>query len=330
MESIWQIGVAFALSIQTFTWLTIPMKFFTFLGSENFFLLVLPVLYWCVDTNLGLRVGVILLFNNGLNGILKLAMRGPRPYWYSTKVQAMAFETSFGVPSGHAQLATGVWGMMAAHIRRAWAWLAATVIIFLIGFSRLYLGVHFLHDVLLGWLLGVIVLWAFLRYWDRVASWAGSQTLDRQVLLAFGFSLALLLLGILAFLSLQSWTLPQSWLDNASAAGAGIEDLPAPVSLEGIFTPAGTLFGLLAGLAWINTRGGFRADGSLRDRVLRYLLGLVGIVLFWYGLGLVFPRGEFFLSYILRYVRYALVGGWLSAGAPYLFIRFGIAKKLAG
>jgi membrane-associated phospholipid phosphatase len=39
---------------------------------------------------------------------------------------------------------------------------------FFIGLSRLYLGVHFPHDVLVGWALGFITLWAFLGFWEPV------------------------------------------------------------------------------------------------------------------------------------------------------------------
>src|SRR3990172_5299463 len=42
-------------------WLVKPMEFFSFLGREEFFLLVLPLLLWCVDVGLGVRAGVILL-----------------------------------------------------------------------------------------------------------------------------------------------------------------------------------------------------------------------------------------------------------------------------
>jgi hypothetical protein len=44
------------------------------------------------------------------------------------------------------------------------------------------------------------------------------------------------------------------------------------------------------------------------------------------GLGAVFPRQEEIISYSLRFVRYALVGFWVSAGAPWLFFRFKLAE----
>ena len=128
MDSIFQLGIAFAVWFQGLgSWLTVPMKFFTFLGSEEFFLLFLPVIYWCVDAGLGLRLGAMLLFNSGVNDFFKLAMHGPRPYWFSTQVQALSSETSFGVPSGHAQMAVGLWGVLAAYTRRGWAWAMTTL-----------------------------------------------------------------------------------------------------------------------------------------------------------------------------------------------------------
>jgi hypothetical protein len=59
--------------------------------------------------------------------------------------------------------------------------------------------------------------------------------------------------------------------------------------------------------------------------VARYLLGVVGVVIFWYVLGRLLPRGETLLAYSLRYLRYALVGLWVSGLAPALFIRLGLA-----
>jgi hypothetical protein len=51
------------------------------------------------------------------------------------------------------------------------------------------------------------------------------------------------------------------------------------------------------------------------------VVGLVGILVIWYGLGLVFPRGESFVPSIFRFVRYTLLGVWVSAGAPLFFTK---------
>src|SRR5258706_3809003 len=326
MEILLQSGITFIVAFQSLGgWLTLPMKFFTFLGSEEFFLLILPALYWSIDAGLGIRMGTILLINTGLNETLKLLFHTPRPYWYSSQVKGMAAEPAFGLPSGHAQKAVGVSGMFAAHIKRAWAWPVALFLILMIGLSRLYLGVHFPHDVVLGWLVGGVVLWSFLRYWDPVEAWAKQQSLGTQIRLAFALSVLMLATAWLALQPLQGWTMPTEWVDNITKSGE--TQLPAPASLDSALSAAGALFGLLAGVAWITSRGGFATDGPVWQRVARYVFGLLGILVLWFGLGGILPRGPEIIASILRYTRYALVGGWISAAAPYLFMRINLAKR---
>jgi hypothetical protein len=187
--------------------------------------------------------------------------------------------------------------------------------------------VHFLHDVLTGWLLGGLTLWAFVAYWDRVAAWLKSQTFTRQVTVAFIVSMVFITLSALTVAAKSGYVIPGEWMVNAARVG---DELPDPVSLSGAITPAGTLFGLAIGLAWMTGRGGFQAGGSVTQRALRYMVGAIGVLIFWYGLGLVFPRGEFLLSYLLRYFRYVLIGFWVSGGAPWLFYKLNLAEEPKG
>jgi membrane-associated phospholipid phosphatase len=324
MDSLISFGVAFTIAFQSLGgWLEAPMKFFSFLGSEDFFLIALPLVYWCIDSALGLRIGVMLLFSSGTNNLFKLGMHGPRPYWVSTGVQGMAFETSFGVPSGHSQSAAGVWGIATAGLKRTWASFAAVTVVVLIGLSRIYLGVHFLHDVLLGWFLGGLTLWAFIKFWDPIAARLKKMTMGRQILLAFVFSLAMILLAVLIVFLSRGFTIPQAWVDNATRNGG---EAPNPFSMEGIVTTMGTLFGLLAGVAWLAPRGGFQVSGPAWKRALRFAVGLVGVAVFYLGLKLIFPDGDTVVALVFRYIRYTLVGAWVSAGAPWVFSKLKLAK----
>jgi membrane-associated phospholipid phosphatase len=326
MEPVYHAGIAWIAWLQGLGgWLVVPMRLFSFLGTEGFFLLALPVVYWSVDARAGLRIGAILLVSGGLNDTLKLALHGPRPSWISTQVKAFAAETSFGIPSGHAQMAASLWGMAASLAGRPWAWAAAVFVIFMIGLSRLYLAAHFPTDVLAGWVLGALVLWAFISRWDAVAAWAETKSPGRQVGLAFLLSMAMLGAGAAAFGSLSGWTLPAEWMANARQAG--LEALPAPVKLDNAVTFAATLFGLLAGRAWVGAAGGYAADGAFRQRALRLLPGLAGLLVIYLGLRAVFPAGDSLVPYLLRYVRFALVGLWISAGAPWLFVKLRLARN---
>jgi membrane-associated phospholipid phosphatase len=321
MQTILDFSVRFIVALQGLgAWPTLPMKFFSFLGTEDFFMLALPILYWCVDSMLGLRVAVILMLSTNLNAAFKLAFRGPRPYWYSPSVRDLATETSFGVPSGHAQSAAVVWGLLAAYLRKWWGWLVAVLLIFLIGFSRLYLGVHFPHDVLLGWLIGGLILWLTLRFWEPVLAWAKKQSVGRQVLSAFLASLVVFLLPLIPFIWLKvtNWQPPQDWAMYATQA----------FSLQDAATCAGTFFGMLTGVVWLAGQGGFQTKGLWWKLVLRYLLGVAGVLFIRYELKFIFPDGETTLDYFLRYLRYALIGFWVTGGAPWTFVHVKLTEKL--
>jgi PAP2 superfamily protein len=241
----------------------------------------------------------------------------------SAHVKAFVAESSFGIPSGHAQDAVALWGITAYHVRKRWAWVAAIALAFFIGFSRLYLGAHFVHDVLAGWLVGTLLLWVFTRFWESAVAWLKTKSLGQQVLIAFIISLILIAVAAGTMARLDGYTFPEEWKDNALRSGP----LPAPVSIEGSITVAATFFGLAAGAAWLATRGGFQASGPLEKRALRYVVGLIGVVILWKGLALVFPDHADLLSFLLRYIRYSLVGFWVTAGAPWLFFRFKLAEK---
>jgi hypothetical protein len=216
--------------------------------------------------------------------------------------------------------------MAASQIKRGWAWVVAIFLMIMIGLSRLYLAVHFPHDVLLGWTLGLLILWAFVRWWDPVAAWAARKSLGQQVGLAFAASLLMLVLGALAFGTLRGWTPPAAWLENVRLAG--VDELPAPVTLNSTITFSAVLFGMLAGLGWMNSRGGFSSDGSFGQRVGRFLLGITGVLVLYLGLKAIFPGGNELLPYVLRYLRYALIGLWISAGAPWVFIKLKLAREM--
>lgn len=315
------LGLQIVIAFQSLgDWLITPMRFFTFLGQEEFFILIMPIVYWSINPKLGLRLGILLLLSNGLNGVFKLLFHSPRPYWVDPGVHALATETSFGNPSAHAQNAAAVWGLIASAIHRGWAWAAAILLSILIGVSRIYLGVHFPSHILVGWLIGAVILWVFLRLEGPLTLWLGRQSRRNQALLALVVSLGLIALAASARTTLAGFQTPQMWIDNASRADP---EAPAisPLALAGLVSPAGAFFGLAVGAIWLFSKGGFDAGGPVWMRLARYPIGLIGILLIWRGLGVFLPAGEYFLAYILRYLRYALIGFWISALAPLLFMR---------
>lgn len=324
METLLSNGIPFILAFQSLgEWLLMPMKALSFLGTENFYILSMPVLYWSIDSALGLRVGVTMLLSSGINTFFKFLFHAPRPYWINTKVKVFAAESSFGMPSGHAQNAVAVWGSFAAYFRKRWVWVISLLLIAGISLSRLYLAVHFPVDTVLGLLLGFLLLVGILDFWEPVANWAGEKSLSMQILIAFLGSVTLIFLAGVAAWAFKDWQMPLAWKQNAGRVGG---EALHPFALGGIISSAATLFGMFAGLAWINTQGGFQASGNPMQRFLRYIVGMIGLVVFYLGLKLIFPAGENFIAYVFRYLRYALVGFWVSGGAPFIFFKSSLAN----
>jgi hypothetical protein len=130
-------------------------------------------------------------------------------------------------------------------------------------------------------------------------------------------------IGYIAAAMRADFQIPEQWTSNALRGGI---EPPAPVDPNGIFTSAGTLLGLATGIAWIRQHGGFHASGPIWKRALCYCVGLVGVLVFWMGLGAIFPRGDEMIFYLLRYFRYILVGLWVAGGAPWLFKKFSLVE----
>ncbi|KAB7740232.1 phosphatase PAP2 family protein [Parvibaculum sedimenti] len=132
---------------------------FTWLGYTTFFLIALPLAYWFWGRDRAMRMTVLIAITAILNGWLKDLWQDPRPnpkYWLDQRVLG-----SYGRPSGHAQVAFAMWSLIAWEIRQYWAYAAAAIIITGVCFSRLYLGVHDVDDVLTGVGLAIIGLAIF-------------------------------------------------------------------------------------------------------------------------------------------------------------------------
>ena len=104
-----------------------------------------------------LRFAAILAGAEILDQLLKLAFHRPRPAVFFGLAEPMGY--SF--PSGHSLVSFAFFGALAlfAAPRRWWYFLAAAVPIAAIGFSRVYLGMHYPSDVLGGW--ATAAVWLF-------------------------------------------------------------------------------------------------------------------------------------------------------------------------
>ena len=288
----------------------------TFLGDEEFSLLVFPILYWSVSRRVGIRVGVLLLLSAGINAIGKLLVASPRPLFLDPSV-GRVHETTFGIPSGHAQNAVAVWGLLAVLVRRRWAMACAVGLAGLIGWSRVELGAHFVTDVVVGWVIGAALLALFVWLEPPVRRRIADLAPSTQVVAGVGTAAVLIGVGLLA--SARLATRSFSW--------PGLVDVAAATGASAVVTPAATLAGLTVGLVVLHHRGGFDSGGPAQHRLARVAVGTVGVLVLWRGLAAVLPVGEDVVALFARALRYALVGAWVGGFAPLLFVRLGLAEQ---
>ncbi len=332
-ESVLNWGVELILAMQGgLEWATGLMNAFTFLGSEEFFLLLFPFLAWCIDLHFGIRIYIYLSISLYANVLAKVLIHDPRPYWFDGRVRLLTGpEYVFGAPSGHAQNAVVIWGFLARAIKKAWAWGLALLVILLIGLSRMHLGVHFPTDVFIGWALGLALLLAASSLDQPVVAWFRRHPYPRQIWILFSMAVILLLLAVLVVNATESTVpIPDSWLENVSRADP--EGLIDPYAISPFTTALSSAFGGLAGVIWLGRRQTFDARGAWSRRIVRYIIGMAGALALWLGLDIIFATiaaDETLVGQVLRFARYTAVGFWVGGLAPLLFVKLGLASGKA-
>ena len=147
------------------------MQFLTTFGEESFFILIALAFFWCIDK----KRGYFLLFTGfagiAINQILKMIFRIPRPWILDKNFEIVSTAkeqaTGYSFPSGHTQVATTLYGGIARSFRDRWEWIAGVSLTLLVGFSRMYLGVHTPKDVLVSLVIGIILVLALYPIVDR-------------------------------------------------------------------------------------------------------------------------------------------------------------------
>ena len=317
MEELYQLSIALATLLQeAYPRLLGLMTFVSALGSEEFFLVFLPAIYWSIDKRLGRQLGYIFLLSALINNMLKNMIRQPRPFWLEPDIKQGDAE-GYGIPSGHVQNVTAVFLLLAASVRRNWAWLLALLYILLMALSRLYLGVHFLQDIAIGFAVGLLVFGAFLMWQQTFFDRYSKQILGRRLLLMvlIPIVLAVVYIGALLLLGLPNMDAP--WASFIPAAELnGHEDV--------VSTVAG-LLGFGVGILLESSRIRFRAGGPIWQRVIRYILGIAVAIGIWAGLRAVFPTEPVWLALPMRFLRYLLLLLWVTYIAPWFFVKLRLA-----
>ncbi|MDR1318242.1 MAG: phosphatase PAP2 family protein [Treponema sp.] len=313
MEEILRQGLDLIRAVQSFASppLTLLMLAVTSLGSLPAYMILLPLVYWCFDEKKGSRLALAVLFSAWLNLSLKFLLDQPRPFFaaYDPAVGFVA-ERFGGFPSGHAQTSLVMFFIIASWLKKKRYRFIAALLCLLIGFSRVYLGVHFPTDVFGGWILGGLITGAYFLLEPRLTKFF-EQGGPRVRF-------------------------------TACAAAAFLMILYKPS--DEVLMPAAAFLGMGLGCGLNKRFIGFKARGnSGKSRGLeflsrggRFLTGAAGMFLLLFASEKLLPGAEgrfgapaiFSANYrVFYFLRFALIGLWNSAAAPALFLALGLAGK---
>ncbi len=140
----------------------------TFLGELNTVLVIMAIVYWAVNKELGSYLLMGWSGNRLVNGMLKVSVCAYRPWIRDARIlpygNSIETATGYSFPSGHTMNASTVYGGITVRkdmpaVLRA----ALGIVVAFVAFSRLFLGVHTPQDVLVGAGIGMFVMWLVCR-----------------------------------------------------------------------------------------------------------------------------------------------------------------------
>lgn len=345
----WGIAVIHAFQTIACPALTLLAQAFTFLGEPWIYLAVIPLLFWCVDERRGAHVALALLISNGIVNAIKVSLAVPRPGRFDPSVELITPPDPWSTPSGHSSGSAVLWplamldrnqheaGNGAGGITaRRLAPRVAIAIGFplLVGLSRVYLGVHYPTDVLFGWAIGAAFSIAVLIGLPALKAFTGTGAPDGTGTLS-GNPIARVWRSLEAYRESTGRSFRSFKLAGAALVAFALNAAnPADSSM------GGAVFGFAAGYIILTDKGSqdegkrslprFSArDGNIPRKALRLVLGVAALVALYIGLSRVLPGVSSPYYSLCRFLRYGLLGLWVSLGAPLAFVKIGLAGKPA-
>lgn len=157
-----------------------------------------------------------------MNDVLKMSYANPRPYWTDDDVDAVKCDNGFGNPSGHAMFtAPGmmflayIWCLNKVNpVSNMFKYSFCILIVILIGFDRLYLGVHSYGQIILGWTYGNMILTTCIFFKNKICHTLFTKgRKELNIILIHSIVILLLSIPILIYYFRDPYW-PSSWSDR--------------------------------------------------------------------------------------------------------------------
>lgn len=275
----------------------------TLLAQETFVVVVICWLFWCSNKKLAYCLGFTYFSSGLLVQGLKITFRVPRPWLLDPNFQPVASAvpgaTGYSFPSGHTQSITALLGTLGFYTKKKPLRFLCFLFVFLVGFSRMYLGCHTPQDVLVSFWVSIVCVFLCYHFLYKKEYFKNRESLVSVFMgivcvVLLGYTLFLYKSGAIEFHYAQ---------DCIKACGAG-----AAFSLGYYLT---------------ETYIPFTPPDSFQGQALRFIIGIAVTLLLQAGLKPIIGQ-----SLAASFIRYFLVVFWIITVYPYVFYKKG--KKISG
>ena len=266
-------------------------RYITEFGGTFIYLVTIFTIFWGIDKRIAKSLLMVYVSSNFVNYYAKAIIANERP---PESQWLLIGGSHLSTPSGHAMSSTVVWGYLSIKTKRIAMWIISIVLIVLVGLSRIYLGVHWVGDILTGWLFGIAILLFVYIFEEKIQDFTNKYNI---IYLYLGLAVLGLVVMILTDIIYQS--------------------------SYNFGTPGGQMIGLGIGLALEHKYVNFEIyyqPGEKWRIILRILMGILLIAIIYLGLYLVIDSDVLWLN-ALHYIVTLVLGIFLW---PLIFTRIGL------
>ena len=279
-------------------------------GNLPIILFLIGAIYWCWDKKLGEYLLISLAFTRIINSFIKLTACVYRPWVADSRIHpfegALDDATGYSLPSGHANssgilfLGTLLKGNLTKGLK-----VFPVICLFLIAFSRCYLGVHSLLDIIVALVVALVTLILVGKLFEKFEDMPN-------------FDLILLALGIIFSILLIAYTSFKGYPMDYDAAGKLIVD-PVKMAIDA-YKDVGFCMGIL--ISWVIERRfiKFSCEGPIERRILRVSAAYVGYLIL---MNIIYPLVKSsFSPQIANLINFSMFPVFIFYATEYVCIAF--------
>ena len=278
-------------------------------GASIGILAIITMIYWCINKEKGEKIAFISFVGMNLNSLLKGCFIARRPFQYSNKEYLRKLDGSIlsdgasgtSFPSGHSQGSGTLYTTIFQYFKKKWVRILTICFIVLIPVSRLYLGVHFPIDVIVGSIIGILISIVFSKIINKYY---------KNKYIVYIISVSILI--------------PFLFFSNKGN-----------IDLQGMskdfYKGMGVMCGCILGVFLEEKYVKFDIAKSRKTNILRYIFGIIVMLVIYLGVHVInhldFIENIYWLLYLSNFITHAVIAVSAISFVPYLFTKIPFLKE---